>query len=238
MYISAKIILIVILIFTIIMTSCYSVKDEIKLIPDNKENFTEPDQSEIIKEAKEVLDNHQYDEYINNDVLNSNINRMFKYLKPDERINLSKRRLDEKLKNELEKSLNNLLAESTTIDNNKLIHINSGYMPSFEKNDGKIKIQKSDSDSNQFLKSDGTYGTTDEAIEFEITSINNVSDFNKNLDKDFTSNKKNPADTILFPHRIVKHQSDANDGSKLCLSRSNNELKIEKCNGSSYQKFY
>lgn len=231
------------------MTSCYSVKDEIKLIPDNKEHFDKteqfnsPNQSEIIEEAKEVLDNHQYDEYINNDVLNSNINRMFKYLKPDERINLSKRRLDEKLKNELEKSLNNLLAESK-IYNNKLIHVNSGYMPSFQENpndNNKIKI-KSDPDSNKFLKSDGEYGTSDEAIEFEITSINNVSDFNKNLDKDFSSNEKNAADTILFPHRIVKHQpednNESNNESKLCLSRSNNVLKIEKCNGSSYQKFY
>jgi hypothetical protein len=140
------------------------------------------------------------------------INKVFNYLNPSQRINLSKRKLDEVYLEELKTQINDLTDNSTLLDN-KILNTNTGiaFDTILKDTNFKVKIETDstedkclDYDTNKLVNCD----STSNYLNFKKIPINTPKDFNNNLHPNL-SFVKIKEDTIPFAHSII--QTDCDD---------------------------
>jgi hypothetical protein len=180
--------------------------DLIGLYNDNNNNYYDDDNSNLTRLIKQV-------------------NKVFKHLEPQERINLSKKKLDEQYLNELRNKLNEM-SDSTSLDN-QITNVNTGITfdtvlaPEglYEGENIRIKINsgkenqcleyKEDTSPNLF-----TCDKDNEYLNFKKISINTPKDFNENLHPNF-SFLEIKEDSIPYAHSII--QTSCNNCDNICL---------------------
>lgn len=185
------------------------------------------------------------------------VNKVFKYLNPEQRINLSKRKLDEKYLQELKDQLNALTDETLNL-NNKVHNVNTGIL--FDtiidtSNTDNIKIKHSiDEDGNSkcldynsSTKSLSVEDCADVEFNFNAVEINNVKQYNDNIHPSFNFVKSNE-DELPLAHNVIQVKCDDcdkdNENFKKCLTIVKNKTDsgyttfVEECNGRTAQQFY
>jgi hypothetical protein len=213
-------------------------KQVIKIYPNNKVELVNSDDFDDITETeyntndKTISDlmglyNNSNNNYYNEDNsdlsrLVNQVNKVFKHLDPQERINLSKRKLDEQYLQELRQKLN-LMTDTSMIIDNKVTNVNTGIIfdtvlaPEDLYIGENIRVEI----DNQCLD----YKDNDKLIlnpcdkqsqylNFKKVSINTPKDFNDNLHPSF-SFLKVKEDTIPFAHSII--QTSCDDCDNICL---------------------
>jgi hypothetical protein len=164
------------------------------------------------------------------------VNKVFKYLNPEQRINLSKRKLDEVYLEDLKREIDNL-TDNTTMLNNKILNTNTGIAfdtilngdttngnirIKIENDDGENECLEYDTDTtNKVLKCDNT---TSQYLDFKRVPINTPQDFNNNLHPDL-SFVKIKDDTIPYSHSIIQTTCDDCDD---CIN--DNDMFAYDCN--------
>ena len=227
---SIKLLLIFILIITILYL-LQNKKEKITLIPSNKDNFSDLEKQTKFNELtddekvailKQIDNNTQLDYYKDNDKINTDINKIFKYLNPEEKINLSKRRLEEKLYNKLKTEFDTLLDDVNITD--KLIHEQTGFI---------LTTNPTTVTQSEFNITD-----IDDTTKFKINNIDTVEKYNNNLHADFADSK---ITELPYSFKTIEG-TDTNDKSKCLFINydADNKLKlgVTKCNGFKNQRFY
>lgn len=228
---SIKLLLIFILLITILYL-LQNKKENITLIPSNKDNFSDLEMktnkfNELTDDKKvailkQIDNNTQIDYYKDNDKVNTDINKIFKYLNPEEKINLSKRRLEEKLYNKLKTEFDTLLDDVNITD--KLIHEQTGFI---------LTTNPTTVNQSEFKITD-----IDDTTGFKINNIDTVEKYNENLHADFVDSK-----ITELPYSFKTIEATGKNDKSECLFinyDANNELKLDitKCNGFKNQRFY
>jgi hypothetical protein len=258
-----------------------STNNNIKLVDNNGNNMTDANitnvneetekfdvNEEVYNENETSIDklygfhndaNRNYYNEDNNDLsrIIGQVNKVFKYLNPEQRINLSKRKLDEQYLQEIKGQLNKITDETLNL-NNKVHNVNTGIL--FDtiintSNNNNIKIKHSiDEDGNSkcldynsSTKSLSVENCADVEFNFNAVEINNVKQYNDNIHPSFNFLKSNE-DELPFAHNVIQVKCDdcdeENEKFKKCLTIVKNKTNsgyttfVEECNGRTAQQFY
>lgn len=188
------------------------------------------------------------------------VNKVFKYLDADQRINLSKKKLDEKYLNDLRKQLNDI-TDNLSLYNNSINNINTGMV---------FDTENVGSSDNIIIKynDDGTYAGNQNCFEYDSNTntvsvkkcdtnnkkqvftpvhIDTTQKFNENLHHNYTF-VKSKDDKLPFAHSVIQvacdncNENDKNYKKCLTIVKNNNNSGyttfVEECNGRSAQRFY
>lgn len=249
------------------------VKQRIELVSDtftnsNVEETVFDSNQEKVDSILEINNNLQRNYYgepgKEYETIANNANKMFKYLNPDEDINLSKRKLDIKYMTQLKTQLNNMTQEATIGSKvDKIVNVNNGFFfDTIDRGNDKsgnslfnIKYTSNNNDSiNKCLTHDlkvVNCDSSDDNQKFRSVLLNDANTYNNHLHPNYSFNKSSHEGIFEFPYKVVQvnYTGDNKNDTKYnkCLSitgkkdtKTNTGMSvfIEECNGRTAQKFY